>query len=192
MYSGMLLAVGALVGLSAPQSLAQFDPSKADWGRADREIRRLSPSAFPQLPANLVRDLGRRGCTIPQEHFNKEPHNVIRGEFARPGQTDWAVLCSINRVSSILVYWNASEKNPAEIDTGDDQSRLQYLGAGVIGYSRVIAPVGAKGISVHNADFPGARQPPIDHLGIEDIFVEKASEIRYYSGGEWIRLQGAD
>ena len=59
------------------------------------------------MPANLVQDLQRRGCTIPQEHFTKEPHNVIRGEFAKPGQTDWAVLCSINRVSSILVYWNA-------------------------------------------------------------------------------------
>jgi hypothetical protein len=192
MNSGMLLAVSALAGLSAPQSLPQFDPSKADWGRADREIRRLSPSAFPQLPANLVQDLGRRGCTIPQEHFKKQPHNVIRGEFAKPGQTDWAVLCSIKRVSSILVYWNASERNPAELNKGDDQGRVQYFGNGVIGYSRVIEPVGAKGISVHNADFPGPKQPPVDHLGIEDIDVEKASEILYYSGGEWIRLQGAD
>lgn len=192
MYSGMLLSVWALVGLSAPQSIPQFDPSKADWSRADREIRRLSPSAFPELPANLVQDLRRRGCTIPQAHHKKEPHNVIRGEFARPGQTDWAVLCSINRVSSILVYWTASEKNPAELDKGDDQGYLQHLFGDVIGYSRVIEPVGAKGISVHNADFPGPKQRPIDHLGIEDVFVEKASEILYYSGGEWIRLQGAD
>jgi hypothetical protein len=188
----MLLAVPALVGLSASVSLAQFDPSKADWGKADREIRRLPPNAFPQLPANLVQDLQRRGCTIPQEHFKKEPHNVIWGEFAKPGQTDWAVLCSINRVSSILVYWNASEKNPAEVNKGEDQGRLQHLGGDVIGYSRVIEPVGAKGISVHNTEFPGPKRPPIDHPGIEDSFVGKASVILYYSAGIWLRLQGAD
>jgi hypothetical protein len=184
MNIGMLLAVSTLVGLSASVSLAQFDPSKADWDRADREIRRLSPSAIPQLPANLVQDLQRRGCTIPQEHFTKAPHNVIRGQFARPGQTDWAVLCSVHRVSSILVYWNGSEKNPAELDRGDDQGRLQHLGNGVIGYSRQIAAVGAKGILAYYAAFGGMKPPPIDHLGIEDAFVGKASEILYYFRGE--------
>jgi hypothetical protein len=34
-------------------------------------------------------------------------------DFARPGQTDWAVLCSVGRVSSVLVFWTGSETNPA-------------------------------------------------------------------------------
>ena len=100
MKIGILLAVSALVGHCASFSLAQFDASKADWGRADRDIRRLPPSAFPQLPANLVQDLQRRGCTIPQAHHKKQPHNVIKGEFAKPGQTDWAVLCSEQRAAA--------------------------------------------------------------------------------------------
>ena len=33
-------------------------------------IVRLPPTAFPELPANLVQDLQRRQCTIPQEAFS--------------------------------------------------------------------------------------------------------------------------
>jgi len=36
----------------------------------------------------IVRELRRRGCKIPQEAYTKKPHNVIRGDFAQPGQTD--------------------------------------------------------------------------------------------------------
>ena|SRR5256885_1822750 len=83
---------------------------------AETQITRLSPTAFPELPANLVQELQRRGCTIPQEAYSEtQPNNVIKGEFARPGQTDWAVLCSVKGVSTILVFWNASEINPAAI-----------------------------------------------------------------------------
>jgi hypothetical protein len=56
-------------------------------------------------------------------------HNVIKGEFSKPGQTDWAVLCSVGRVSSVLVFWNGSETNPAEIAKRNDVDRLQGWGA---------------------------------------------------------------
>ena len=171
---------------------AQFVRTKADWDRADLQTRRLAPSEFKQLPTNLIRDLQQRGCTVPQEHFTKEPHNVIRGEFARSGQADWAVLCSINRVSTILVYWGGSENQPAEIGKGEDNGRLQTLGAGVIGYSRLIKPAGAKSISSYYAEFGGMKPPPVDHLGIEDAFVGKASVIHYFYEGKWLALQGAD
>ncbi len=66
----------------------------------------LSPTAFPELPQNLTRELQRRGCTVLQTPFTKKPHNVIKGEFEKPGQTDWAALCSVKGVSTILVFWN--------------------------------------------------------------------------------------
>src|SRR5437773_4814742 len=78
----------------------------------ETQITRLSPAAVPELPANLVQELQRRQCTIPQEAVQKKPNNVIKGEFARPGQTDWAVLCSVKSVSTILLFWNGSENNP--------------------------------------------------------------------------------
>src|ERR1700729_1325231 len=90
------------------------------WDVADRDVVRLSPAHFRELPTNLVAELQRRGCTIPQVPMVDGPHNVIKGEFRKPGQTDWAVLCSVNRISSILVFWNGSEKNPGEVERQKD------------------------------------------------------------------------
>jgi hypothetical protein len=117
---------------------------------------------------------------------------VIRGEFAKPGQTDWAVLCSINRVSSILVYWNGSETNPAELGKGEDRGLLQTVSEQRVGYSRQITAVGSQWILRYHSYHGGPTPPPIDHLGIEDSFVGKASVILYYFAGQWLRLQGAD
>jgi hypothetical protein len=41
--------------------------------------------------------------------------NVIRGEFARVGQLDWAVLCSRDGHSTILVLWGRPTSCPGEI-----------------------------------------------------------------------------
>src|SRR5437773_8891389 len=108
----------------------------------EAQITRLSPAAFPELPANLVQELQRRGCTIPQETFSKKRNNVIKGEFAKPGQTDWAVLCSVKGVSTILVFWNGSEKNPASLASREDIGYVQFIGGDQWGYSRGIDAVG--------------------------------------------------
>src|SRR5712692_12129983 len=73
------------------------------FDEAEGHIVRLRPADFKELPSNLVRELERRSCTIPQEAFTKLRSNVIRGELERRGQTDWAILCSFNGFSSILV-----------------------------------------------------------------------------------------
>src|SRR5947208_17097962 len=68
---------------------------------------------------------------IPQEAFSpantKKANNVIKGEFARPGQTDWAVLCSVKGVSTILVFWNGSENNPAALLPAADSNHSFLL-----------------------------------------------------------------
>ena len=53
---------------------------------ADLQVTRLPPSAFPELPKSIRRELERRGCTIPQVWADKKPQNVIKGEFTRKGQ----------------------------------------------------------------------------------------------------------
>ena len=118
---------------------------------ADREITRLAPSAFPQLPANLAQDLRRRGCSIPQPVFARQPQNVIKGQFARPGQVDWAVLCSVKGRSSILVFWNGSEIKPASIASASDDQFIQGIGEGKFGFSRAIGTVGRTYILAHAA-----------------------------------------
>lgn len=143
----------------------------------------LAPSAFPELPQNLRRELERRGCMIPQVAEHPRPHNVIRGQFARPGQTDWAVLCSVGPVSTILVFWSGSERNPAALAAIPDADRL---------YSREIRAVGRQFILQHFQAHGGPKPPPIDHQAIDDAFVGKASVVFYWHRGKWLELTGAD
>jgi hypothetical protein len=96
-------------------------------GGSDDGIKRLPPSAFKDLPALIVRQLTARGCTIPQVVSDTGaypvPNNVIHGEFATKGQTDWAVLCSKSGKSTLLVFW-AKAPGPCETSprTADDSA----------------------------------------------------------------------
>ena len=102
----------ALFFIVAAASFAQTpEDQQRKFDEAEKRIVRLPPAAFPGLPAGIVRALQRRGCTIPQEAFSKERNNVIRGAFVKAGQADWAVLSSVKGISTILVFWNGSEKN---------------------------------------------------------------------------------
>ena len=166
---------------------------KRRFVEAERRIHRLPPTAFVnELPKQLVQVLQRRGCTIPQSSFTSKPHNVIKGQFARPGQTDWAVLCSINGVSSILVFWNGSVNNPASIAQREDRTFLQTGPGDEIDFSRGISPAGKDFIMRHYEGYGGPKPPPIDHQGIDDAFIGKASVTWYFYGGKWLALQGAD
>jgi hypothetical protein len=160
--------------------------------KADREIVRLSPTAFPKLPKNLLMELQRRGCTIPQPPMAASRQNVIEGEFAKPGQTDWAVLCSVRGGSSVLIFWNGSPTRSAEIARMRDIDRLQSWGNGRMVYSRAITPVDGAYITEHYTAYGGPKPPPMDHQGIDDAFVGKASEVLYLYRGTWLRLTGAD
>ncbi len=84
-----------LLCVTIKSSLAQPSPElQRRPDEAERRILRLPPTAFPALPRSVVRELQRRACTIPQvAGFNKR-RNVIQGEFAKPDQKDWAVLCA--------------------------------------------------------------------------------------------------
>jgi hypothetical protein len=155
-------------------------------------IVRLSPAVFRDLPANLVKELQRRECTIPQETYSKKRNNVIKGEFAKPGQTDWAVLCSIKGVSTILVFWNGSEKNPAAFAPAEDRIYFQGVRKYQFWYARGIRPVGRDFITRHYQAYGGPQPPSINHQGINDAFVEKASVVWYFYNGQWLKLSGAD
>jgi hypothetical protein len=167
-------------------------PTAADWSAADSATVRLSPTAFPELPPDIVRALLARGCRIPQEWGVEKPHNVIRGEFARRGQTDWAVLCSRNMESALLVFWGGAADSVAEHPWVPDLSFLQGVGNDEIGFSRVIGVVGREYILGHYREYGGPAPPPIDHDGIDDAFSGKVSVVQYFYNGRWLTLTGAD
>ncbi len=167
------------------------------WETADRAVLRLPPSAFPTLPEIVKRDLERRNCTVPQPDPaaigptpDRDRHNVVHGHFQRRGQTDWAVVCSRNRVSTILVFWDGRTSNVSELEPRPDANFLQSSGVDTIGFSRTIAVAS----EAHIRDYfrrDEAKPPVLEHAGIEDIFLGKASTVWYLRTGKWVRLTGA-
>jgi len=193
------LGVAWLIAVATTVCVGQ----ELDFQAAERQIVRLPPTAFPMLPAAIIRELQRRGCTIPQPHevfsktpttdwFSKKPINVVSGHFAKPGQVDWAVLCSVNGTSSILVFWNGSPTKPADIARSEDKNYLQGLGGDKIGFCRGINPVGKDYIAEHYQAYGGPQPPPMDHQGIDDVFLWKASAVQYFFDGKWLKLTGSD
>lgn len=173
-------------------TVVQDKPVPDKWDAADALVRRLAPDAFPELPANVKKELEKRQCTVPQTFISTQPHNVIRGEFASKGQEDWAVLCSSGRMSAILVFWGGSAKDVFAFPPGPDKNYLQGIGGDEIGYSKMIEVVGEDYILEHYKRYGGPVPPPITHDGINVAFVEKASSVLYFEKGEWLSLTGAD
>ena len=168
------------------QTLPEFD-------RADLETLRLPPNAFTDLPAAVVADLEKRGCTIPQIGHPVEQSNVVRGRFTRSDEADIAILCSRDRISSILVFRGGSANDVVELAPAPDRGYLQGLGGGIIGFSRELSVVDSEFIREHHEAY-GGREPPtvLDHDGIDDAFVGKASTVWYWYAGEWLELSGTD
>jgi hypothetical protein len=148
-------------------------------------IVRLPPTTFSELPKNLVTELKRRGCTIPQVAGFKKRQNVIRGEFAKPGQTDWAILCYRAKFLGLYVFWNASEMDMAIV------RRWQLPEPLPAPFETAIAPVSREYILDHYRALGGPKPPPMDHQGIE-CSSGMASGILYFYKGKWLTLQGAD
>ena len=182
-----------LLALLGPHTLT----AQGHWEEAARRIRYLSPAQFPAAPPDLMRAVGDRGCRIPQVWYDSLPHNLIRGEFARPGQEDWAVLCSRAGVSQILVFWNAGAGGVDSLAPHKDRSFLQTVGPNQIGFSRRIGVADSSSMWEYFEEYQGPELPPpppprLDHQGIGDAFVEKGSSLFYYSAGRWVELADAD
>ena len=102
------------------------------------------------------------------------------------------MLCSVNESSSILVFRDAADRNPEDLAKAEDRNDLQGAGNGRIAYSRQIQPVDRKFIMDHYRAYGGTEPPPIDHQGIDDAFVGKASITYYWYRGKWMKLSGSD
>jgi hypothetical protein len=159
-------------------------PATQQTPPAERKIRKLSPSDFRRLPVKISKELIRRGCAIPQITIEgletREPHNVVRGEFARKGQKDWAVLCSRRGQTAIHIFWGRPTRCPSVIGAAPDDA------------ARFLDVADAKYILVHYEAYDGPKPPPLEHEGINDGFAESASQVWYCYRSKWRVLQGAD
>jgi hypothetical protein len=165
-------------------------PTPEDWQRAERAIRRLPPSEFKQAPNWVIDDLTVRGCAIPQPFYAREPSNLIRGQFARRGEWDWAAICSKGGKSQLIVLWAGPPACPSHVGGKiGDAGRLEGEGSGEIGYDLSIVRIGPEQIRKDIRDW---REPSrerivkeIAHDGIE-LPSGKGDDIEYCLRGEWM------
>jgi hypothetical protein len=166
--------------------------AEARVAEAVRWVRRLPVEAFPGLPPAVAGVLRDRRCAVPQPFGEGTPRNVVRGDFFAGGEAGWAVLCSVDHVTALLVFRNDQDTNPHTLNTCEDVNSMQGDGADEYGYSREITAVGRDFIMGHYRAYGGPEPPPIDHHGIDDAFLGKASVTWYFHDGVWLRLTGAD
>src|SRR5262245_47137053 len=128
--------------LVAPASAIAQD---IDFDKALKEVKRSAPSTFTQLPASIRTRLEALGRTIPQTHLSQGIDNVTKGSFASPLQTDWAVLCSRNDSSQVMVFWGGKTRCP-DLPNEADRNSLQDIGDGKAGFSRSISAIDRRAI----------------------------------------------
>ena len=157
-------------------------------GMRSYKIRLLPVASFPHLPPAVVTQLNAQHCMVPQTFEARHPENVIHGEFEAPGSSDWAVLCSHNGSTDLLVFFHDTPEKPFTLATFKDTDRMSSeFPSDDLGSSWGISTIPPDGMR-HT---PGVHQHgPFNHDGIEDDFVEHASTIRYYRNGTWLALEG--
>ena len=165
--------------------------AKADAGLST--IRRLSASAFPELPPAVAGVLRARNCTVPQPFAEDSAQNLIRGEFFAKGEAGWAVFCSVNNSTTLLAFRNERDTQPVALSTSADRPFVRGLMGGKFGYGREITSVDRASIFHHYRSYGGPEPPPIDHQGIKDqSFGKQSPSIWYFHQGKWLQLRGAD
>jgi hypothetical protein len=131
--TGLLLVLTAVI---MPQSLKHWSATPSARVAAERSILRLPPAAFPELPASVQQVLERDGCRIPRREEGEALQVIVRGTFARPGQTDWAVLCSRQNRSVIRVVWGGPSSCPGSLATMEESRLLRPLASGEFEFAR--------------------------------------------------------
>lgn len=187
--AGLLCTVSLATLVSAAQLPAQL--KEADWARADASISRLDPRTFKGVPMAIRSALAKRGCTIPQPTGSQRARNIVSGHFTQTMRMEWAVLCSRNQRSKILVFRGKDLVQVDELAEAADADYLEADGDGRIEFSRGLATVSSRIIRRVQSSEPAPLRI-INHDGIDDAFEGKGSTIWYWFEGTWISLQGSD
>lgn len=146
--------------------------------------QRVRPSEFKGLPAEFQRQLAEAKCMVPQASFGaSQPNNVVSGEFAAPGQKDWAVLCSRGGSSSILLYWGGPAKCESSFRTLPDETFMQKGESDAAEYSRLLVVPDRTELAKRLREQKPGFTPRHDALG--DAFIGKAATVLYCGGRHW-------
>lgn len=194
-----LLLLLPLLLAAAPQ---RFTPEEWRQLMENAKIIRLSPMEFEEVPPNIQKELSDMGCTIPQVDVpgDRGPHNLISGEFAVKGQTDWAAMCSVAGISKVVVLWGGPERCPQFGKAAPDKERTQYMGEEYgMRFDEIISTYPADAKALHETDpeiygdAADAKLPKKrSHDAINRYIQDKAGVSYYCHEGEWLQLITAD
>jgi hypothetical protein len=182
----LLVPTGETRGQDQDQDKEQVETGQLQIAGQSRSyrLRRLPLSAFPELPPSVRSVLSQRGCLVPQTWQARRPENVIHGAFFRAGNQDWAVLCSQEGESSLLVFRDGIGV-PAELASYKDVDRLMPTNAnGKLGYAWGIDPASQDRLRQFA---PGQH---FDHEGIEDSVIDHSSVLHFFREGRWSLIEG--
>ncbi|MCM2315551.1 MAG: hypothetical protein NDJ92_10415 [Thermoanaerobaculia bacterium] len=101
-------------------------------------VTMLTESAFSTLPGPVRDTLRKRECKIPQPWPRIAPENVISGHFITLRRLDYAVLCSRNGVSGVLVINGTNGQVIASLMPVADLFYMQGQGGESMEFSRRI------------------------------------------------------
>ncbi len=194
---GVLIGVGLILWVAM-----DLKAEEIDWAVEASKIVRLSPSQFSELPGNIVTYLQQRQCSVPQTYLDtanvtkRKSGNVISGAFRQKGSTDWAVICSSEGMSRMLVFWGGSTSNVYESKESKDEGWIQGAGNGRAVFSHSIDVATVDIIKDYLKRRPENERPiplaRVDHEGIKDSFVWKSSTVLFFINGKWVHIDGAD
>jgi hypothetical protein len=166
------LAISAVLAAAASAQTGLKEIQK-EWP----DFRYLEPKQVRELPALIKADLEKRGCKIPRFTRWDARHNVIQGQFLKPGQRDWAVLCRHQDKSSILIYPGSATADVLTVRSEDhDPYRIIHTVTAFVLQKRALRDKLTESL------------PPFDHDGIEDGPIQKAALVLYYRDGEWVEF----
>jgi hypothetical protein len=172
MKLGVALVISAVLAAAASAQTALTEIHK-EWP----DFLYLEPKLVRELPAVIRADLEKRGCKIPMFTKWDARHNVIQGQFLKPGQRDLAVLCRQQDKSSILIYPGGASADVQMIRSQDhDPYRIIHTATAFVLQKRAIR------------DKLTESAPPFDHDGIEDGPIQKAAIVLYYREDEWMEF----
>jgi hypothetical protein len=155
---------------------------------AEAAILRLPASSVARLPAPIREYMDVRRLRIPQGFTD----NVISGEFARRGQTDWAVLASREHVSSILVFWQGrTDIEPDTLLTDPDFRAAGYYRGHPAYFRTLRTETRAAIMKWYGFDLPGKNMfplPAVEHEGIVQSYGYNVV-LLYRDRGEWLQIK---
>ena len=192
LLSALLCACALLQPQPPPLQLEDSGKILIDGHSTPYLIRHLPVSSFPGLPTAIQDQLNLHGCLIPQTYEAHQPENVVHASLARPGSSDWAVLCSAKGTVYLLVFFGGGTSPPATLASAPETERLQaHDASGVLGFNWGIDPASPE--QVHEAQSGMEHRPSrLDHDALADTLVDHHTVYHFYLNTAWIVLDLLD